>query len=355
MKNVILVPLDGSTLAEQVLPHAVALAKKKGSQLLLLSAVEPIETWAEAAGAFAPGAHWEDESRAAADYLSDRQENLRAQGVEARTIVMWGKAVDCIRRTAATLGVNLIAMTTHGRSGLPRLVLGGVASEIVRTASQPVYLVRAGEEPADYREVSRVLVPVDGSPMSESVIPVAKEFARQFGASLVLLRVITPPAMVYPGEAMPSAQPLLEGIEAAANEYLDRLAVGVRNEGLKVDYEVVLGDATGAILQAADRHGADLIAMSSHGRTGVARLLMGSTADGVVRHSSRPVLIARPEEIVKTQLAEAAPAGIEVIEGVSVAPTLVPPPNINEVAVGTIRSYPRPTGNVKRPEQRSLS
>jgi nucleotide-binding universal stress UspA family protein len=354
MKNTILVPLDGSPLAEQALPHAVALARKTGSELLLLSAVQPLETWMEAAGAFPTGTNWEEESRAAADYLSSQRENLQTQGIEARMIVMWGKAADCIRRAAATPGIDLITLTTHGRSGLPRLVLGSVASEVVRTASQPVLLVKATEQPTAQGEISRVLIPVDGSPMSESVIPVAEELARKLSAEIVLLRVITPPVVVYPGQAVPSARPVLEDIEAAANDHLDRLAVAVRHEGFKVDHEVVLGEATDAILEAADRYGVDLIAMSSHGRTGLSRLLMGSTADGVVRNSTRPVLIVRPQEIVKTQLPQEA-AGIEIIEGVSVAPTLVPPPTVSEFAVPAEANGIRKTpAQAHRPERRAL-
>ena len=356
MTKTIIVPLDGSELSEQVLPCVAAIATKSGAEVVLLSAVVPVESWMAAEGVYPPGKPWEDEAKAASDYLSAVRDRLQDQGIAARPIVTWGKAAECIRQAAAASDMTLIAMTTHGRSGLPRLVLGSVASEIMRTSSHPVLLVKAAEHPPAYGDLSRILVPVDGSPMSEEVLATVEELARDAGSEIVLLRVVTPPVILYPGEAVPSTQPMLEDVEAAARNYVEQLASTVKHKGFAVQHEVVTGEASEAIVEAATRYGAGLIALSSHGRTGLARLLIGSTADNVVRQSATPVLIIRPRAVVDTQLRELAPVGIEIIEGVSVAPTLVPPPEITEVPVAQQTRNPYATpAREHRPERRSLS
>lgn len=355
MNRNILVPLDGSPLAEQILPFVVALARS-GAEVTLLSAVVPFDTWIDAGGVYAPTSFVEDEVKAAAAYLETQRQHLEAQEIVVHTTIARGAAAACIREVAAASDAWLIAMTTHGRSGLPRYVQGSVASEVVRTSSQPVLLIRATEHAVEHADLSRILVPVDGSAMSESVIPAAEGLARTVGAEIVLLRVVTPPMVLYPGEVVPSAPPVLDDLEAAARSYLVKLAAAVRHDGLRVQLEVVTGEATEAIVEAADRFDAGLIAMSSHGRTGLARALIGSTAEGVVRQSTKPVLVVRPKAVVDEQLSKFPPAGIEVIEGMSVAPTLVPPPEITETQLTGQTGHPHEVpAHSDRPERRSLS
>ena len=149
-----LVPLDGSEVAEQVLPHIEALAEKFGSAITLLRAtMPPVEPVAPAPMGFPVTPYvtqdftdaYEAERRAAADYLDAVAKRLSSGVFQAERILVEGPAADAIIERAATLGVDLIAMTTHGRSGLQRLVLGSVADEVVRRATCPVLLVRAVE------------------------------------------------------------------------------------------------------------------------------------------------------------------------------------------------------------------
>jgi nucleotide-binding universal stress UspA family protein len=296
MIETILVPLDGSELAEQVLPYAKMLAAKTEAELVLLSAVVPVQTWL---GASSTRARWKEEAAKATSYLESVRQQISAAG-KVRTKVMWGTAADCIRDTADTEGADLIAMTTHGRSGLPRLVMGSVAGEVLHTTLQPVLLVRAGQEqPQRGVDINRILVPVDGSPQSESVLPYIESLAQRLDADLILERVVTPPVV---RRGLPVGLDLIE--DAAAGVYLDKLGETIKRRGIKVQEEVSVGYPAQAILDAADRYSADLVAMSSHSRSAVGRWLMGSTADAVVRQAHRPCLVVRPSAVAAMHLAD---------------------------------------------------
>lgn len=296
MIETILVPLDGSELAEQVLPYAKMLASKTEAELVLLSAVVPVQTWL---GASSTRARWKEEAAKATSYLESVRQQISAAG-KVRTKVMWGTAADCIRDTADTEGADLIAMTTHGRSGLPRLVMGSVAGEVLHTARQPVLLVRAGQgQPPSEVNIKRILVPVDGSPLSASVLPFIESLAQRLDADLILERVVTPPVV---RRGLPVGLDLIE--DAAAGVYLDKLGETIKRRGIKVQEEVSVGYPAQAILDAADRYSADLVAMSSHSRSAVGRWLMGSTADAVVRQAHRPCLVVRPPAVAAMHLAD---------------------------------------------------
>jgi nucleotide-binding universal stress UspA family protein len=296
MIDTILVPLDGSELAEQILPYAKALSAKTRVELVLLSAVVPVQTWL---GASSTSARWKEELEKASSYLESVRQQISGIG-RVRTKVMWGTAADCIRDTADTEGADLIAMTTHGRSGLPRLVMGSVAGEVLHTARQPVLLVRAGQgQPPGEVNIKRILVPVDGSPRSASVLPFIESVARGLGADLILERVVTPPVV---RRGLPVGLDLIE--DAAAGVYLDKLGETIKRRGIKVQEEVSVGYPAQAILDAADRYSADLVAMSSHSRSAVGRWLMGSTADAVVRQAHRPCLVVRPPAVAAMHLAD---------------------------------------------------
>jgi nucleotide-binding universal stress UspA family protein len=296
MIETILVPLDGSELAEQVLPYAKMLAAKTEAELVLLSAVVPVQTWL---GASSTRARWKEEAAKATSYLKSVRQQISAAG-KVRTKVMWGTAADCIRDTADTEGADLIAMTTHGRSGLPRLVMGSVAGEVLHTARQPVLLVRAGQgQPPSEVNIKRILVPVDGSPLSASVLPFIESLAQRLDADLILERVVTPPVV---RRGLPVGLDLIE--DAAAGVYLDKLGETIKRRGIKVQEEVSVGYPAQAILDAAARHSADLVAMSSHSRSAVGRLFIGSTADAVVRQAHRPCLVVRPPAVAAMHLAD---------------------------------------------------
>lgn len=348
MANKILVPLDGSDLAEQVLPYATALATKTGASLVLLSAVVPAHTWLRPVSASETSA---EEFANATAYLQSVEQKLTFDG-KVMLRVESGSAAECVRRVADDERADIIAMTTHGRSGLPRLVLGSVASEVTHTASQAVLLVRAAkDQPPAVVDIRRILVPVDGSRASESVLPVIEELAQRLAAEIVLERVVVARLALYGAEYVPSSRPVLDELEEAAKDYVTEVARRLSHHGVRVSGEIMDGIPVPAILDAAERNAVDLIAMSSHSRSAPGRWLLGSTADGVVRQSHLPCLIIRPAMDKRAEGHE--PAVTEIIEGVSVAKIVIPAPDMTEVAAQGAPVPHSQTVRQHRPERRN--
>jgi nucleotide-binding universal stress UspA family protein len=317
--------------------------------------IVPLETWSEAVGVFESDKRLMEEAEAAGAFLNRLERGLKGDQIRVRTRVVFGKAAQSIQETAADEGASMIAMTTHGRSGLPRLVLGSVADEVVRTAIRPVLLVHASERPVTDVNIRRILVPVDGSALSESILPVVEDLAKTHGAELVLQQVITPPVFLYPGQVVPSALPALDDIESAVKDSIEVLAEALRKKGFTIKSEVFVGYPADSILAAAAQHKVDMIAMSSHGRTGVGRLVLGSVTDSVVRSAYLPCLVIRPSTIAKDQPAQDSPSVVEVAAGITAAKTIVPPP-----ALAESRLDPPPADQVSpvrphRPERRALN
>ena len=144
----------------------------------------------------------------------------------------------------------------------------------------------------------RIVVPLDGSELAEQVLPTVIELANCTGAEISLLRVPEFPVFEYLMPPPEVGRTLQEQARDEARQYLDRLATNLRESGLRVRTQVVVDDAVySTILSIAQESGADLIAMSTHGRTGLARMVMGSVADDVVRHTDLPVLLVRPQPV----------------------------------------------------------
>jgi nucleotide-binding universal stress UspA family protein len=186
-------------------------------------------------------------------------------------------------------------MTTHGRSGVSRLWMGSVASEVIRRSPSPVLVIRPDEsgsrdEPAP--PFRRVLAPLDGSPADDDAVDDMLAVAGSDDVEFTLLHVIVP--VVYLAEP-PQVGVLTEvELEAAAERYLEETARKIRPRGFAVTTRVVTHTQPArAILEYAKEWGADLIAMESHARSAVERLLVGSTTDKVIRASQVPVLVHR--------------------------------------------------------------
>lgn len=246
MFSKVLVPLDGSANAEAVLPHVLPLVRKGGGELILLRVVPEVPE----VDALTPPA----------ELIRDAESYLRALNFDARRIVRVGPVTDVIREVSGA--ASLIAMSTHGRSGISRLLFGSVTEEILRTASKPLFVARA---PAD-REIRTILVPVDGSAHSLAVLDSVRASARLLGARVVLLHVNPEPSW-------------------SRNE-MARIADEL---GVPATILERSGDPASEILRVS----ADLIAMSTHGRTGVKRWVLGSVTEKVLRSSEVPLLIVR--------------------------------------------------------------
>jgi nucleotide-binding universal stress UspA family protein len=217
---------------------------------------------------------YDTEERAAREYLAHVAAPFQAQGRTVRTLVAPGPPASVILGTAEEEQAGLIAIATHGRSGLARFALGSVAEVVLHAANCPLLIVR-GARPS-LANLTRVLVPLDGTPLAEAGLPLAGELAQALGLAVILVRVATNSAE-----------------REAAAAYLGQVAARLRGENLTVTTRVTEGVAAEQILQVATAQDVSLIAMATHGRGGPARWVLGSVAESIVRNATITVLVAR--------------------------------------------------------------
>ena len=295
MTGRVLVPLDGSELAEAILPLLGTSEHPWGSEVLLVRSL----TTESPPG---PG------EKEAGDYLAAQAHMLERAGLRVRCEVWHGDPGHMILNAADRGRVGLIAMTTHGWRGLDRLRFGSVAESVVRKARVPVLLVRGRLRwPAD--RPPRILVPLDGSAQSAAILTPVARLRQRLHAAVELLHVLEalPPA-AYPD--LPLSVPDPGPGRAAATGYLERVAARLVGEIPEVQCVVLDGPAATMIARRTADSGVDLVAMTTHGRSGVARLLVGSVAEQVLRTADVPVLLWKaaipPAEASRGRSAEEA-------------------------------------------------
>ena len=284
----VLVPLDFSPPSDAALAYARTVAAAFGSALHLLHVVER--------NLLLPIAH-DAQTVDAAAMLRIRnrlvEEDYRRFHVFP-AVERSEKASEAIVAYARAQGIDLIVMGTHGRTGIAHVLIGSVAEQVVRSAPCPVLTLpgprsgpgKTGPGPA------RILVPTDFSPPSEAALACARVLASRFGASLQVLHVLNELAPGPLGAEVPASD--LPGIRGAllsdARKRLGRQITGEDHARLGVTTEAVFGPAARTIVEYAADNQSDLIVMGTHGRTGMAHLLIGSVAEAVVRTASCPVV-----------------------------------------------------------------
>ncbi len=294
----VLVPLDGSVFGEGALPSALAVARRLGVGVELLSVYEDeprVGGWLiSAAGA----KDWFEE------YHRDVTDRIaRVSDVPLSSTVMSGPMPRGLEAYAEHEHVELVAMSTHGRGPLSRAWLGSVADHVVRHVSMPVLVVRPPEEPQSFAErapFKRILVPLDGSERAESSVSWALRLGRDRCAEYAFVRAV-PPLFALTSAYLPHAvnetKEILERGREEAEKYLADLERRFRDEELDVTTHVLLGVSPGwGIVRYAEDNGFDVIVVATHGRSGLPRLVLGSVADKIVRGSSIPVMVLRPPE-----------------------------------------------------------
>lgn len=300
MYHDIMVPLDGSTFAEAALPLALTLARKTGAALHLVTVIEPMPAFAYE--------DWEaDASEWVREYLENAAERVSTHhGGEVTLTHERGDVVDSLETQAIARNADVVVMATHGRGMLSRMWLGSVADGFLHRTTRPVIMVRPEEDqepPSLDRESSfrKLLVPLDGSDLSESALEHATEFGALFDTAYHLVRMVAYPhdlASPYVPHTTQMNQNILREATKAAEEYLDSRAERMRRRGLKVTTSVTVDAQAGhGILVEAESVGCDAIAMATHGRTGVSRAILGSAADKVLRGTHLPVLLYRPGDV----------------------------------------------------------
>jgi nucleotide-binding universal stress UspA family protein len=294
----LLVPLDGSKTAEKALPYARYLAQDKNLVIELLAVVDVanMATHMTAERALHLDTMVDDAVRASEKYLQAIAGTLPAAKI--KSVVESGRPEEVIIEKAAAEQNTLITMATHGRSGMNRWLLGSVAEKVLRGTSNPVLLIRATENTRteDGPTLKSLIVPLDGSDLAERVLPTAVELAKQRNLEIVLIRAYNIPTTAYAGVegyALPMDD-LLKGMREEACEYLENKATDVKKLGIgRVSFTAKEGLAADEIISFAKTLPGGLIAMSTHGRSGVRRWVLGSVTETVVRHSENPVLVIR--------------------------------------------------------------
>lgn len=305
MLQAIAVPLDGSALARRALPYAVHLCRRANARLVLVRAVGSpgagLVTNASAARVAA--ARQAMELQAAESEMAATADELRAEGLTVEVHVQMRGAVDLILDVAQLDGVDLVAMSTHGRTGIGRFLYGSVADEVLRRAEVPVLLVPPGCErpwPSDRR--LRVLVPLDGSALAEDALGPARALAEVLGADLVLVQVVRPADVSTPLTVRSDA----EATEEEAKAYLDAVAASLRAPSFAVATRASareVGQPASALARMAREEQADLIVMATHGRGGLARLVLGSVATDLLPRADVPIAFVRPAALRRVPVA----------------------------------------------------
>jgi len=291
----LLVPLDGSGLAEAVLPATGALAGRLGARVTLLHVLE------HGAPETVHGEPHLTRSQDAQAYLEGVAKRLAAQGITAECVVDHERedVARTIAARGATQGADLIVICTHGYGGLRDLLFGRVAQQVLGSGTIPVLLIRpaGGEQPPF--TCRRILVPLDGTGPSEAALPVASALAQAFGAEVVLVHVV-PTLMTLPGDRAAAAQlmptaaaAMLDAEAERAATYLEGLRGRVDATGINAHAMVERGESVQALVAAATAHRVDLVVMATHARAGMAAVWTGSVAARLLPHMAAPVLLVR--------------------------------------------------------------
>ena len=296
MYEKILVPLDGSELAEVALPYAEELAGRLGSQISLLYVSESPEDHYQRMHQFYIEKTAETTKEGAGRYI----EKPEGKAIKVESRILVGNAAEEIVEYASKEDICLIVMATHGRSGISRWALGSVADKVVRSTERPVGLIRAKGARPDVREkgiLNKVLVPLDGSKEGEAVMPYIEELSSRFKAEIVLLQVLSTSYQAIASEGygyVTYTDKQIESDKASARDYLEKAGARLKQKSVTVKSEVRLGIAAEEIIKLADEMYADVVAISTHGRSGIGRWAFGSVADRVLHEGNTPLLLVRP-------------------------------------------------------------
>jgi nucleotide-binding universal stress UspA family protein len=302
MYSKIVVPLDGSELAEGVLPHVAEVIRDRGSQVCLLTVAQSARvTTSVLPDLLSPFDNTQEERQRVEQELTTYLEavagKLKPTAAEARVSVRFGRPADEILAFASEVSADLIAMSTHGRSGISRWVLGSVADRVLHGAMCPVLIVRAKPQQTQ-PTYQHILVPLDGSELAEQVLPHVSALIRPNHTRVYLISVLvngfsdraitlltsSPPGLQLSTTALSKAQVQLTA-------YLRSVAAALRERGATVHTAVKHGAPAEEILTHAAEVEADLIGMTAHGLSGVSRWVYGNVASKVLQGS---VLLVHP-------------------------------------------------------------
>jgi nucleotide-binding universal stress UspA family protein len=312
----ILVPLDGSVEAETVLPYVRDLASRFGSEVNILSVGlgskrrrvnQLLDDYVHHAVEHLQGNNitcsavllYNDSGEDTAGYA---EITSGTGAVKAKGKVQYGGPADSILEYTGKHHVNLVIMATHGHSGLKRWWLGSVFEKVVSQSVVPVLGIHSRQAKEIDRDrvatFKRILVPLDGSDIGEAALHDAEAVASKTGASMILLHIIPEPHLIEARILGPEFADVVKAMHDAGEKYLVKVDKRLKEKGLDVTVKIMSGDPAARIADEAKHEKADLIAMSTHGRSGIARWVLGSVADKILHESKIPMWMVRPKKII---------------------------------------------------------
>ena len=305
----LLIPLDSSEIAERALPYAKELATHLGSEVILINVRMPAENPDEPEHRF-----YISKMAAATEQDIKKSPALPpGQKVKVESAIIGSPGLlthpaEEIVDYAEKENVSLIVMATHGRTGISRWTLGDTANKVARASKCPVLLIRANTDVPKSVHLDKILVTLDGSKQSESVLPYIENLASKLKTKISLLNIVEPPYHIYPysegmdyygGEGIvrvPYTEEEIKPLKLVAEKYVKNVSDKLMTEGIKTSYELRTGSAGEEIIKAEEEIHPDIVAMSTHGQSGFGRWEHGSITDKVLHAGKTSLLLVRPRQ-----------------------------------------------------------
>ena len=310
MFDPILIPLDGSQLAECVLPHVIGFARSFGAEITLLRMLE--KNQASASAQVFDLLNWQINKTKAALYLEKTRARIQESGLRVRTAVLEGLVAEGITEYTQNQGVKLIILSSHGHTGLTQWGISSITQKIILSAPTSVLIVRAHQSDIQTGELSaiplyrRILVPLDGSQRAENVLPIITQLAHFHEAQIHIVHVVKRPEMA---RQMPPAREdidLSDQVVARnreeAEHYLEQVSSRFSLEGIAVQSHLVTSDNVAAELhRVVDQECIDMVTLSAHGYSGNHQWPYGGMVNNFIMYSKVPLLIVQ-DLIAKQEL-----------------------------------------------------
>ncbi len=289
----ILIPLDGSRLAELALPYAEELAGTFSSEVDLVCVCEPAES------------QYRPLHQLYIEKMAELMEN-HIKGdteVKVKSAVLLGEPAEEIVDYAKKSGVNLIIMVSHGRSGIMLWAMGSIINKVLQRISMPMLLIRAKApslKVSQGKMFNRILIPLDGSETGEAALPYIGELTKKLEPEVILLQVVAPGQHVHTIgglDYVPFTEQQVELMRADAKQYLEKVSKKLTGTKGAIKSEVRIGDAAKEIIKLADETNTSLVAISTHGRSGIRQWIFGNVAHKVLQGGNTPILLVRAPKI----------------------------------------------------------
>jgi nucleotide-binding universal stress UspA family protein len=295
----ILVPLDGSELSEQALTYAEELAGTHNSEINLIYVCES----GEAEYRHMYQLYIEKTAEQVRNHVKSYHPEEVGLLVPSRAVVLDGDPASEIINYADRNYISLICMVSHGRSGIVPWSMGSTTFRVIQRTTKPVLLIRASISNLILGKgeiFNKILVPLDGSEDGEAALPYVKELTSRITSEVILYQVVAPGKHVHTIgglDYVPFPETELEHLVTEARQYLENTGKKLTDTKATISYEVKTGDAAQSIIEFADEINARLVAISTHGRSGIRRWISGSVAYKILQASNTPVLLARAPEV----------------------------------------------------------